>query len=450
MGHLTVARLWQCEALESVGRVEVSDSWSVETVGVVGLGYVGLPLAVAFAEAGVQVIGVDTDETRITALRSGRSYVEDVSEDRLRKSISERDLRVTEDFGALQEADAIIICLPTPLNPHREPDLSAVVAGTEAIAGNLRRGSLVVLESTTYPGTTREVLLPILERGGRRVGEDFYLAFCPERTDVGNRDRDVRSIPRVVGGITAQCTRRAERLYGRIVQKIHTVAVPESAEMAKLLENVFRSVNIALVNELAILCERMGVDVWEVIEAAKTKTFGFMPFYPGPGLGGHCIPIDPFYLSWRARAFGMNAEFVELAGRINVTMPHYALGRITSALNSHKKAVNGSSVLLLGMSYKPNVGDTRESPSLKILQLLEDSGARVVYHDPHVPFLSESEHSSVTLTDKELARADCTVIATDHDEIDLERVVRLAPQVVDLRNAVRRRLGYLPDNVRVL
>lgn len=435
----------------------------METVGIVGLGYVGLPLAVAFAETGLPTVGVDAASDKLAALKSGNSYVEDVSSERLRPLISSGALQVTDEYAALGEVDAVTICLPTPLDENREPDLSALLAGGRAIAVNLRSGALVVLDSTTYPGTTREVLLPILEQragrwrasdseelASRRVGEDFYLAFSPERVDPGNRRYTLRNTPKIVGGITPECTRRAEKLFARITEKVHAVSSPESAEMAKLLENVFRGVNIALVNELAVLCNRMGIDVWEVVEAAATKPFGFMPFYPGPGLGGHCIPVDPFYLSWRARAFDMSADFVELAGRINVNMPYYAFNRITAALNSHQKPVSGSRVLVLGVSYKPNIGDPRESPSLKILELLKANGAEVSYHDPHLPHLAEYGLSSVEFTEEGLSQADCVVITTDHDAVNLRQVVESVPKVVDLRNAVRRRLGELPSNVDVL
>jgi UDP-N-acetyl-D-glucosamine dehydrogenase len=419
-------------------------------VAIIGLGYVGLPLAVAFAEAGIPVIGIDRDRDRVDALNLGESHVEDVRAERVRRLSADKMLRFTTDYSLVREAKATIICLPTPLDEYKEPDLSAVVAGSEAAAQHLAPGALVVLESTTYPGTTREVLLPIFESHGRRVGKDFYLAFSPERIDPGNRLFTVSKTPRIVGGVTAECTRRAERLYSNITQQVYSVSAPESAELAKLLENTFRSVNIALANELAILCHRMGIDVWEVIEAAGTKPFGFMPFYPGPGLGGHCIPIDPFYLSWRARSFDLNTEFVELAGRVNVGMADYAFNRITGALNAQKRAVNGSRVLMLGVSYKPNVSDLRESPSLKILGLLVEAGAEVAYHDPHVPHLPDRGLSSVKLTKEELVRADCVVIATNHDALDLHLVVEFATKIVDFRNAVRYELGKMPDNVEVL
>lgn len=438
---------------------ERREQQSTNKVAIVGLGYVGLPLAVAFAEAGVSVIGLDIDPDIVNAINSGESHVEDVRSERLQGLTAAKKLRVMSDYDVLREAEAVVICLPTPLDRHKEPDLSAVVAGSEAVARHISPGTLVVLESTTYPGTTREVLLPIFEHGGRRVGKDFYLAFSPERIDPGNKVYTVARTPRIVGGVTSECTRRAANLYSNIIQEIYPVSAPESAELAKLLENIFRSVNIALANELAILCHRMGIDVWEVIEAASTKPFGFMPFYPGPGLGGHCIPIDPFYLAWRARAYDMNTEFVELAGRVNVSMPDYAVRRIATALNSEKQAISGSRILILGVSYKPNVSDLRESPSLKIMRLLAEAGADISYHDPHVPSLSKRDLgigipndglASAKLTQQALAQVDCVVIATHHAALDLRLVVNSAKKVVDLRNAVRYELGEVPANVEVL
>ena len=416
------------------------------------MGYVGLPLAVAFAEAGANVIGIDTDPDKLESLNQGRSHVEDISADRVQSLVSSGKLRFAKDYSALRDSRAVMLCLPTPLNEHREPDLSAVTAGAEAVGDNLSTGALVVLESTTYPGTTREVLLPILERGGdRAVGRDFFLAFSPERVDPGNRRYTLENTPKVVSGITAECGERAEFLYRLVAKEVHRVSSTESAELSKLLENIFRSVNIALVNELAILCERMGIDVWEVVDTAATKPFGFMPFYPGPGLGGHCLPIDPFYLAWRARAFGLNTEFIELAGRVNVGMPRYAFTRISEALNRDARPVNGSKVLMLGMSYKPNIGDLRESPCLEILRLLRESGADVAYHDPYIPSLPSHGLASVALSAPEIERADCVVIGTDHDSIDLRAVVSSGVRVVDLRNAVRKKLGHpLPGNVDVL
>jgi UDP-N-acetyl-D-glucosamine dehydrogenase len=426
----------------------------MKRIGIIGLGYVGTPLAVAFAEAGLNVIGFESNPKKINAINAGESYVEDIPSERLKPLVSTGRFLATEEPEALSEADAIIICLPTPLDEHRNPDLSFVEAGARIAAAHLRLGALVVLESTTFPGTTRELLKPILEDGGRRVGEDFFLAFSPERVDPGNQRYTIQNIPKVVGGMTPECSRWAEELYSLIIDEIQVVSTPESAELSKLLENIFRGVNIALVNELAILCNRMGIDVWEVVDAAATKPFGFMKFLPGPGLGGHCIPIDPFYLSWRAREYGLTTEFIELAGRVNVNMPHYAMQRIVWALNDEGKAVKGSRVLLLGMSYKPNVGDLRESPSSKLLELLRGAGAEVCYHDPHVPILSSWGLSSVELTEEELRGADCVVVATDHASVDLRLVVEAAPKIVDLRNAVRRRMGrvngQLPPNVDVL
>jgi UDP-N-acetyl-D-glucosamine dehydrogenase len=421
-----------------------------QTIGIVGLGYVGLPLATEFAEAGLNVVGVEADPLKIAALNAQDTYVEDVPAARLEPFLSSGRLKVTDDYAVLRDAEAIVICLPTPLNEHREPDLSILVSGMNSVAENLQDGVLVVLESTTFPGTTREVLLPILEQTGRQLGRDFYLAFAPERVDPGNRRYTIRNTPRVVGGMNPESTERAERLYSTIAEEVYAVSGPESAEMAKLLENIFRGINIALVNELAILCDRMGIDVWEVIEAASTKPFGFMPFYPGPGLGGHCIPVDPFYLSWRARSFDMTTEFIELAARINVSMPYHVVSRISSALNAERKPLNGSRVLVLGVSYKPNVDDTRESPALMILDLLRRSGAKVAYHDPLVPELPEAKLTSTELSPLELRRTDCAVIVTDHDAIELAEVIEIVPKVLDLRNAVRRKLGILPETVEVL
>jgi UDP-N-acetyl-D-glucosamine dehydrogenase len=427
----------------------------VTRVGIIGLGYVGLPLASAFAEVGVDVCGIDVDASKVEAIGAGRSYIEDVSSETVARHVASGRLGATTDATALRECEAILICLPTPLDEHRDPDLSFVTAGAETAAANLAPGCLVILESSTYPGTTRELMQPILERDGRRVGVDFFLAFSPERIDPGNKRFGIRETPRVVGGITAGCAQRAKELYERIIDDVHVVSTPESAEMSKLLENTFRAVNIALVNELAMLCDRMGIDVWETIGAASTKPFGFMPFWPGPGLGGHCIPVDPFYLTWRAKAFDMTTEFVELAGRINRDMPRYAVQRIARALNRDGKPVKDSTILLLGVSYKPDVGDVRESPSLKLIDLLRAEGARVEYHDPHVADLPAQGLSSTPLSDEVLRRADCVVIATDHSAIDLTQVVDRAARIVDLRNAVRRRLGGgptgpIPANVEVL
>ena len=412
-------------------------------------------MGVAFAEVGLEVVGVDKDPDKIAAVNSGISYIEDISSERLNLLTSVGRLKATDNPQVLSEADTILICLPTPLDKHRNPDLSAVFAGAEVVAERLQPGTLIVLKSTTYPGTTRDLLQPIFESRGYQVGKDFFLAFSPERFDPGNSKYNIRDTPVVVSGITPKCTGRAKQLHERITNEVYEVSTPESAELSKLLENVFRGVNIALVNELAMLCNRMGVDVWEVIGAASTKPFGFMSFLPGPGLGGHCIPVDPFYLSWQAKAYGLTAEFIELAGRVNVNMPYYARDRIVQALNDAEKAVKNSKVLLLGMSYKPDVGDLRESPSLKLLDLLREAGAKVSYHDPHVPILSEWDLSSIELTKESLRGMDCVVIATAHSTVDLQLVVNAAPKIVDLRNAVRQRLwgrpnGPLPPNVVVL
>ncbi len=426
-----------------------------DMVGIIGLGYVGLPLAVAFAEAGLHVVGFELSADKVASITAGESYIEDVPSDTLGRLLDSGALRATTDANRLSSCGALLICVPTPLGEYREPDLSYVLAAAKTAIANLAPGALIVLESTTWPGTTREVLAPMFEAAGRTIGVDAFLAFSPERVDPGNTRWGIRETPKVVGGLTPACAARACALYARICDTVHPVSSPESAEMSKILENTFRAVNIALVNEMAILADRMGIDVWEAIEAAATKPFGFMPFWPGPGLGGHCIPIDPFYLAWRARAFDLDSEFVELAGRVNVQMPYYAVSRITRSLNGRAKAVRGANVLLLGMAYKADVGDLRESPSLKLLELLRDAGADVTYHDPHVPDLADAGLSSVAL-DVDVVRAtDCVVIATAHRAIDLALVVEHADLVVDLRNAVRGRLsggtsGSVPPNVDVL
>lgn len=438
-----------------VGGGCVLSSGAVTRVGIIGLGYVGLPLAVAFAEVGTDVLGVDVSAEKVAAVSAGKSYIEDVESAQLAELVASGRLSASTDPGGLRNCDAILICLPTPLDEHRNPDLTYVIAGAEMAAANLGKDALVVLESTTYPGTTREVVKPILEREGRVVGEDVFLAFSPERVDPGNARYGVRNTPKVVGGITAACTKRTAELYGLICETVHVVSTPESAEMAKILENTFRAVNIALVNEMAMLCDRMGIDLWESIGAASTKPFGFMPFWPGPGLGGHCIPIDPFYLTWRAKAYDLTTEFVELAGRVNSNMPYYAVQRVIRALNRDGRAANGANILLLGVAYKPNVSDMRESPALKLLELLRAEGADVEYHDPHVPELRKEKLKSVPLTIERIKAADCVVIATDHRAVDLAPVVDHARRIMDLRNAVRRSLngdpaGPVPANVDVL
>ncbi len=402
----------------------------------VGLGYVGLPLAATFAEAGVPVLGLDAVQSKVDQVNGGVSYIEDVASERLAPLVSAGTLSATGSWDAMRAVDAILICLPTPLTEHREPDLSAVLGAAESLSSRLRRGHLVVLESTTYPGTTREELAPVLERSGLRAGRDFHLAFSPERVDPGRLDWTTRTTPKVVGGLTPECTRRAMDLYATACDTLVPVASPEIAELTKLLENIFRSVNIALVNELAMLCDRMGINVWEVIDAAATKPFGFMPFRPGPGLGGHCIPIDPFYLTWKAREFDLHTEFIELAGKVNSQMPIFCVGKVARALNSRRKALNGARVLVLGVAYKANVNDTRESPSLRIIQLLRADGAHVDYHDPHVERLPREGMASVTLDAAALAAHDVVVVVTPHDGIDWEMVAEEASLVVDLRNVV--------------
>jgi UDP-N-acetyl-D-glucosamine dehydrogenase len=408
-------------------------------VAIVGAGYVGVPLAQVFAEAGKSVVLLDVDEERVAKLNRGESYIEDVPSATLRDLVEERGLRATTDYDVLRDTDAILIALPTPLSKQREPDLSIVERAAAAIAPRLRPGHLVVLESTTYPGTTRDVLVPILEAGsGLRAGEGFLLAYSPERVDPGRTDHTTRTVPKVVGGIDEASTDAAAALYGSAIDTIHRVSSPEAAELTKLLENIFRSVNIALVNELARLCDRMGIDIWEVIDAASTKPFGFMRFEPGPGLGGHCIPIDPFYLTWKAREYDFTTEFIELAGKVNQAMPYYCRSRISQALNHGLgKSVKGSKVLVLGVAYKADISDMRESPAVRLIGLLERAGANVAYHDPHVS--SFAEHglamSSVPL---DPAAHDVVVIATAHTSVDYAALVDDAHLVVDLRNATGR------------
>ena len=403
------------------------------TIGIIGLGYVGLPLAVSFAEAGQRVIGLDTNAGRVENLRAGISHVEDIPDERLR-GVAER-FEATTMVRRLALADAILICVPTPLTPNREPDLGPLLSAASAVAGVLQRGQLIVLESTTYPGTTRERVLPLLEETGLSAGEDFHLAFSPERVDPGRTDHTLRTTPKVVGGLTPACTERALEVYGLVCDRLVPVSKPEVAEMAKLLENIFRSVNIALVNELAILADRMGIDIWEVVDAAATKPFGFMRFEPGPGMGGHCLPVDPFYLTWKAREYDLTTEFIELAGKVNQQMPHYCVEKIERALNDLGRPPRGSKVLLLGVSYKPGVGDIRESPALKILARLRELGTDVTYHDPYVPELSRHGLSSSELQPA-LEAADLAVIVTAHPGIDHAAIAASMP-VVDLRGVTR-------------
>jgi UDP-N-acetyl-D-glucosamine dehydrogenase len=403
-------------------------------VAIIGAGYVGVPLAHVFAEAGKRVQLVDVSEAVVASLNRGESHIEDIPSETLKQHVDAGLLAATTDYDALREADAVIIALPTPLSRQREPDLSILLGAVRDLASRLRPGQLIVLESTTYPGTTRESVLPILEHCGLEVGKDFYLAFSPERVDPGNGQWTTRNVPKVIGGITDACTKRALELYRGAVDTVHEVSTPEAAELTKLLENIFRSVNIALVNELAQLCERMGISVWEVVEAAATKPFGFMSFKPGPGLGGHCIPIDPFYLTWKAREYGFYTEFIELAGKVNENMPYHCRSLISQALNHGlQRSLSGSNILVLGVAYKSDIGDTRESPALKLMELLRKAGANVSYHDPHVPELNGAR--SVAL---EPADYDCVAIVTAHGGIDYDKLVDEAKIVVDFRNATGR------------
>jgi UDP-N-acetyl-D-glucosamine dehydrogenase len=406
----------------------------VKTVGIIGLGYVGLPLAVAFAQEDCDVIAVDIDARKIEAIEAGESYIEDVPSELL-AGLTQR-IHATTRYARLAKADAVIICVPTPLTRNREPDLGPLIDSARGLAEVLQADQLVVLESTTYPGTTRERVAPLLEESGLAAGGDFHLAFSPERVDPGRTDYTLRNTPKVLGGLTEACAQRAEELYGLICDRLVRVSSPESAELTKLLENIFRSVNIALVNELAMLTDRMGIDIWEVVEAASTKPYGFMRFEPGPGMGGHCLPVDPFYLSWRAREFDMATEFIELAGKVNQQMPYHCVEKAQRALNSAGLSVKGSRIALLGVSYKPGVGDTRESPALKIIELLKGLGADVSYHDPHVASIGELGLESRPL-EEATADADLTLIVTAHPGIDYERVAQRARLVLDLRGVTR-------------
>jgi UDP-N-acetyl-D-glucosamine dehydrogenase len=416
-------------------------------IGILGLGYVGLPLACLFAEQGFAVTGFDVDPAKIRQLLLGKSYIRHIGAKRVSPLVKSGHLAASADFAHLDEMDVLIICVPTPLTRHREPDLQFIVKTGEAIASRLRPGQLVILESSTYPGTTRDVLKPILEAGGLLSGRDFYLAYSPEREDPGNVTYGTAAIPKVVGGDGKTALDLATRLYDRIVVKTVPVSSPETAETIKLTENIFRAVNIALVNELKVICTAMGIDVWEVIDAAKSKPFGFMPFYPGPGLGGHCIPIDPFYLTWKAREFGINTRFIELAGEINTAMPTFVIGRLVEALSNRAgKALKGAKILLIGIAYKKNVDDLRESPSLHIMEALEKLGARVSYHDPLIPRITPTrEYPELTgrrsagLTARNVAAADAVLIVTDHDAVDYALISSKAKLIVDTRNAMAKR-----------
>jgi UDP-N-acetyl-D-glucosamine dehydrogenase len=404
--------------------------------GIVGLGYVGLPLAVELAQAGYRVLGFDLNPDVVDSVNAGRSHVKDVTDAQLRQQCDR--FSATADMSRLAEPDAISICVPTPLSKFKDPDVSFIVAATDAVKKRLRRGQAIILESTTYPGTTREIMLPALESTGLTVGQDFFLAFSPERVDPGNPRYGTRNTPKVVGGITADCRRVAEALYKPAIDTLVPVSTTEAAELVKLLENTFRSVNIGLVNEMAIVCDKLGVDVWEVIEAAATKPFGFMKFLPGPGLGGHCIPVDPHYLAWKMRGLNYKTRFIDLAGELNTEMPMFWVRKVAEALNGQGKAVRGASVLVLGVAYKRDVEDIRESPALDIIRLLEGQGARVTYFDPHVPRFREDgrEFRSVELTPELVAAADCVMIVTDHTAVDYRMIKRSAKLVVDTRNAI--------------
>jgi UDP-N-acetyl-D-glucosamine dehydrogenase len=406
------------------------------SVGVIGLGYVGLPLSVAFAEAGETVIAVDVDERKVRLIAAGESYIEDVPSQRL-SAVVDR-IKATTAYTPLADCEAVLICVPTPLTANREPDLGPLRSASEALGRVVQEGQLIVLESTTYPGTTREQLAPLLEQGsGLRVGEGLNLAFSPERVDPGRTDYTLRNTAKIVGGVTERCTERAAELYGRVCDEIVRVSGPEAAEMAKLLENIFRSVNIALVNELAMVSERMGIDIWEVVDAAATKPYGFMRFEPGPGMGGHCLPVDPFYLAWRARQFHTSTEFIELAGKVNQQMPYYCVERIERALNDVAKPVRGSKVAVLGVSYKGGVGDIRESPALRIIEVLGERGAVLSYHDSFVPELPAHGLLSTELDDLLGSQPDAVVLVTVHPDIDYGEVVQRAPLLVDLRGRTR-------------
>jgi UDP-N-acetyl-D-glucosamine dehydrogenase len=406
--------------------------------GIVGLGYVGLPLAVELAQAGYRVLGFDVNPDVVEGLNAGRSHVKDVSDAQLQAAMQCGRLSATTDMSRLAEPDAISICVPTPLSKFKDPDVSFIVAATEAVKKRIRRGQAIILESTTYPGTTREIMLPALESTGLKVGQDFFLAFSPERVDPGNPRYGTRNTPKVVGGITEDCCRVAVALYQPAIDSLVPVSTTEAAELVKLLENTFRSVNIGLVNEMAIVCDKLGVDVWEVIEAASTKPFGFMKFLPGPGLGGHCIPIDPHYLAWKMRGLNYKTRFIDLAGELNTEMPMFWVRKLAEALNGQGKAVRGASVLVLGVAYKRDIDDIRESPALDIIRLLEGQGARVTYSDPHVPRFREDgqEFRSVQLTPDVVASADCVMIVTDHTAVDYGMIKRKAKLVVDTRNAL--------------
>lgn len=409
-------------------------------VGVLGLGYVGLPLAREFATAGVKVLGFDIDEKKVKILNSGRSIIKHIPHEQVCSMVKKGLFSATSDMSQIKKADAVLICVPTPLTKNREPDMQFIEKSARTIAQSLRKEQLIVLESSTYPGTTREVMKPILEATGLVAGKDFYLAFSPEREDPGNKKFTTRTIPKVVGGLTPKCCELARQIYATAIETMVPVSSLEAAEAAKILENTYRCINIAMVNELKMLFDRMGIDVWEVIRAASTKPFGYHPFYPGPGLGGHCIPIDPFYLTWKARQYHMPTRFIELAGEINTDMPHFVIHKVMEALNARKKSLNGAKVLILGLAYKPDIDDVRESPSLELIELLKDRGAKVDYNDPYVPATHKMREYDLKMTSKKLTAAtlksyDCVLISTNHSDYDYKWIVKNAKLVVDTRNA---------------
>lgn len=410
------------------------------TIGVVGLGYVGLPLAVEKAKAGFKVIGFDVQQSRVDQVNNGVNYIGDVVDEELSEITKDKQLVATTDYSRIQEVDAVAICVPTPLDQYQQPDTSYVESSGEQIAKYMHKGMLVVLESTTYPGTTEEVLKPILEKSGLKVGEDFFLAYSPERVDPGNKHYNTKNTPKVVGGITPACTDIASLLYTSVLEgDVHKVSSPAVAEMEKILENTFRHINIALANEMAVLCNRMGIDVWEVIDAAATKPYGFMPFYPGPGLGGHCIPIDPFYLTWKAREYNYHTKLIELSGEINNAMPEFVIERSMKILNTDKKAINGAKIAVLGVAYKKDIDDVRESPSLEIMELLTKAGAEWVAVDPYVSTfrLDGKMVNTVELTEDLIKESDLVIIATDHSDFDYEMIARNAQSIFDTRNAMK-------------
>lgn len=408
-------------------------------IGVIGLGYVGLPLAVEFGKAGFHVVGIDLDEEKIKEINKGESYIPDIGNKNIKKLIDEQRLIATSNYEVLKDLDAVIICVPTPLTKTKEPNLSHVISASNEIAKHLRKDQLIVLESTTYPGTTEEVVLPILESTGLTVGKDIYLAYSPERIDPGNKKYTIKEIPKVIGGVTEKCAEVASALYGQIIEKIVLVSSLKAAEMTKLLENIFRNVNIALVNELAMLCDRMGISVWEVIEAASTKPYGFMPFYPGPGVGGHCIPIDPFYLSWKAKEHDFRTRFIELAGEVNENMPYYMVQKIADVLNNAQKSIKGSRILVLGVTYKRDINDVRMSPALKLIELLQEKGANVFYNDPYVSIINVGGNTlkSVPLEKYLLDEIDCVVITTDHSCYDYKWISENSKLILDTKNAMK-------------